>query len=126
MSEWASLCGINTDRTTLALDGKVLRGAKTESHRAPNHVTLYDVKSGTVVDQELVPNKTSEVTVARDIFERCDLSESLVTADAAHTNIETADAILKKKDISCSPSKTINLCFSTPSKEPSILRNPRK
>lgn len=126
MSEWASLCGINTDRTTLALDGKVLRGAKTESHRAPNHVTLYDVKSGTVVDQELVPDKTSEVTVARDIFERCDLSESLVTADAAHTNIETADAILKKKDISCSPSKTINLCFSTPSKGPSNLRNPRK
>jgi hypothetical protein len=124
MSEWASLCGINTDRTTLALDGKILRGAKTENDRAPNHVTLYDVKSGTVVDQELVPNETSEVTVARDIFKRCDLSGSLVTADAAHTNIETADTILKKKATFCSSSKIINLCFSIPSKAPSIHNNP--
>jgi len=113
MTEWASLCGINTDNTQLALDGKVLRGAKTDDERAPNHVTLYDVKSGTVVDQELVPNKTSEVTIARDIFDRNDLTGSLVTADAAHTNKKTASKILKKKAIFCSPSKTISLHFST-------------
>ena len=114
MTAWANLCGINTEKTILALDGKVICGAKTDDERAPNHVTLYDVDSGTVLDQELVPNKTSEVTVAREIFERNNLDQSLVTADAAHTTSATANAILKKKVTTCSPSKTINLNFSTP------------
>jgi len=114
MIEWVNLCGVNSENTVLALDGKVLRGAKTEFERAPNHVTLYDVKSGMVVDQELVSNKTSEVTVARDIFKRNNLAGTLVTADAAHTNQETANLILKKKVIISSPLKKINLTFSRP------------
>lgn len=114
MIEWAELCGINTENTVLALDGKVLRGAKTEDQRAPTHVTLYDVKSGVVIDQELVPNKTNEIPIARDIFERNNLSGSLITADAAHTNHASANAILKKTAISYLPSKTINLSFSNP------------
>jgi hypothetical protein len=77
-------------------------------------VTLYDVLSGTVLDQELVPNKTTEVTVARDIFERNNLEGSLVTADAAHTVPATIDSILKKKGTTYLPLKTISLSFSTP------------
>ena len=103
MSDWAKLCGINTENTILALDGKVLRGAQTEDERAPTHVTLYEVDSGTVVDQDLVPNKTSEVTVARYIFGRNDLSGSLITADAAHTNGKTAEEIQKKVETTYSP-----------------------
>jgi len=114
MKEWASLCGINTENTIIALDGKVLRGAATEDERAPTHVTLYDVPSGTVIDQELVPKETTEVTVARDIFERNNLEGSLITADAAHTVPATVDSILKKKATTYSPSKTISLNFSTP------------
>ena len=116
MKEWAALCGINTKNTTMALDGKVLRGAVTEDERAPTHVTLYDVATGTVLDQELVPNKTTEVTVARDIFERNDLEGSLITADAAHTNPATVDSVLKKKGTYYSPLKKISLHFSRPSK----------
>lgn len=119
MAEWAKLCGINSEKTVLALDGKVLCGAKTNTDRAPNHVTLYDVKSGVVIDQELVPNKTSEVTVARDIFERNSIAGSLITLDAAHTNPETANLITqKKKPMLSSSSKIINLHFSMPSKKP--------
>lgn len=114
MKEWAALCGINTENTIIALDGKVLRGAATEDERAPTHVTLYDVSYGTVLDQELVPKETTEVTVARDIFERNNLEGSLITADAAHTVPATADSILKKKATTYSPSKTISLSFSTP------------
>jgi hypothetical protein len=114
MKEWATLCGINTENTIIALDGKVLRGAATEDERAPTHVTLYDVSPGTVLDQELVPKETTEVTVARDIFERNNLEGSLITADAAHTVPATVDSILKKKATTYSPSKTISLSFSTP------------
>jgi hypothetical protein len=114
MKDWTSLCGINTENTIMALDGKVLRGAATEDERAPTHVTLYDVPSGTVLDQELVPNKTTEVTVARDIFERNNLEGSLITADAAHTVPATVNSILKKKGTTYSPLKTISLNFSTP------------
>jgi len=117
MTAWASLCGINTQNTILALDGKVLCGAKTDDDRAPNHVTLYEPKSGIVLDQDLVSNKTTEVPVAREIFERNDLSGTLVTADAAHTNPKTAAIILKKKATFCSRSKTISLSFSTPWKK---------
>ena len=114
MKDWAAICGINTENTIMALDGKVLRGAATEDERAPTHVALYDVSSGTVLDQELVPKETTEVTVARDIFERNNLEGSLITADAAHTVPATVDSILKKKATTYSPSKTISLSFSTP------------
>ncbi len=123
MKEWTALCGINTDNTIIALDGKVLRGAITEDERAPTHVTLYDVASGIVLDQELVPNKTTEVTVARNLFDRNNLTGSLVTADAAHTIPATVDSILKKKGTTYSPSKAISLSFSMPWKLYSNLGN---
>lgn len=101
MGEWVELCGVNVDKTHLALDGKIIRGASDEDKKAPNHVTLYDVGSGVVVDQELVPDKTTEVTIARSIFDRNDLAGKMVTADAAHTNVETANLLKKKVPTIC-------------------------
>ena len=101
MREWVELCGVNIEKTHLALDGKIIRGARTEEENAPNHVTLYDVDSGVVLDQELVPDKTTEVPVARSIFKRNDLAGTMVTADAAHTNVETANLLKKKALITC-------------------------
>jgi hypothetical protein len=92
----------------LSLDGKALRaGAKTlgtELHL----LTLIDSISQVVRAQVRVPEKTNEIPVARQLLDAQPLdATTVITADALHTQVETAAATLKKTLITSSPSKII-------------------
>lgn len=111
---WVTACGINTTNTHIAIDGKVLRGSAHDGHAGKAQLNAYRADVAAVVDQVAVPAKTNEITAARELLRRHDLSGTIVTADAAHTNPDTAMAIAEKGGSTCWPSRPTSLAFSTP------------
>lgn len=120
MRAWIAACGINTTNTHIALDGKVLRGSAHDGSPGKAQLNALHVDQGLVIDQAAIPAKTNEISAARDLLRRHDLTHTIVTADAAHTNTETATVIAEKGGSMCSPSRVINLAFTTPSKTHSL------
>ena len=112
--EWVAACGINTTRTHIAIDGKALCGSAQDDEPAKAQVNAYHVNQQTPVDQIAIPAKTNEITAVRDLIERNDIEDSIISCDAAHTNTQTAKLIAKKKGSTCWPSKEISLTFTTP------------
>ena len=92
-------------RQILALDGKTVRGAHvpttadpstgtstgTGSYRQPHLVSVLDQASGVVLGQVAVAEKGSEVAAFTTLLDELDLTDVLITADAAHTNRNHAD-----------------------------------
>ena len=109
--EWLAACGINTTNTVIAIDGKTVCGATNADGDAPKLVSLYLPESGVVIDQAACRRDHDEAPTARDIIDRHDLTGSLVTADAGHTNPESAQQIRKKGATSCSPSRETSPTF---------------
>jgi predicted transposase YbfD/YdcC len=82
---------------TVAVDGKTLRGSGHHGHgqvhllAAMNHTTLG------VLAQTAVDGKTNEITRFRPLLDRLDLADTVVTADALHTQREHADWLVTAK-----------------------------
>jgi hypothetical protein len=94
--QWVAACGINTDQTHIAIDGKILCGSGQHLENARAHLSAFSVDHQAVVHQRGVPEKTNEITAARDLLADLDLRNTIVSGDAAHTNSETAMKIVEK------------------------------
>ena len=95
---------VREQRQVLALDGKTVRGAhihiRTDTdtdagagagYRQPHLVSVLDQASGVVLGQVAVQEKGSEVGAFTTLLDELDLTDVLITADAAHTNRNHAD-----------------------------------
>ena len=80
-------------RRVIALDGKTVRGARTANAVAPHLVAAFDHATGTVLGQVAVAAKSNEIPAVRDLLACFDLTGVVVTVDAMHTQVETAQAI---------------------------------
>jgi predicted transposase YbfD/YdcC len=79
-----------------ALDGKTLRGAG--RHGQPTHLVAEVVHgSGLVLWQQAVAAKSNEIPLARRILADRDLTGLLYTLDALHTQLETAELIVRQR-----------------------------
>ena len=81
----------------VALDGKALRGS---GDGASKHVHLLSAivhGSGVVIAQTPVPSKTNEITCVEPLLRNLDIEGCVVTADAMHTQKETAKLIVEEK-----------------------------
>jgi predicted transposase YbfD/YdcC len=86
----------STAEWVIALDGKVLRG----SWDATGQLALFSAmlhSDGSVLGQVAVPAGTNEITQVEPLLEPMDLQGALITADAAHTQDETARYIVQDK-----------------------------
>jgi predicted transposase YbfD/YdcC len=81
-------------RRVLSFDGKTVRGARNGSLAAPHLVSAICHGWDLVVTQQRVPDKTNEIPCLRDLLKRFNLDGVLVIADALHTQVETAKAVL--------------------------------
>ncbi|WP_433462769.1 ISAs1 family transposase [Spirillospora sp. CA-128828] len=84
----------------IALDGKDLRGAWADDGR----LVLFSAMThrtgrcdAVVLGQIAVPEGTTETTQVRTLLDQADIAGALVTADAAHTCIETARYLVEDK-----------------------------
>lgn len=89
--EWALADWIRTTLTAsaddpIALDGKTVRGARTDEHAAPHLLSFRTHQSQETLLQVAVSEKTNEIPVAQALLPCLPLAGRVCTADALHTH----------------------------------------
>jgi predicted transposase YbfD/YdcC len=90
-----------TEYTTIAIDGKTMRGNGNKDQR-PNHiVTAYDGANHLSIGQVVVGEKSNEITAIPRLLRMIDLRKGIVTIDAMGTQTDIVDEIIKGKGDYC-------------------------
>ncbi len=83
--------------TAVAVDGKTIRGSR-DGQQAPVHLlSAFLPKEGIVVGQIRVPDKTNESPCIKDLLKDIPIEGAMITADAMHTQRETARFLVEDK-----------------------------
>lgn len=98
---FARICGAWTriraeqisGQLVIAVDGKTVRGARHHDTPAPHLVAALTHDTGLVLGQVQVDAKTNEIPAMIDLLRLMDLEGVVVTADALHTQTNTANFI---------------------------------
>jgi predicted transposase YbfD/YdcC len=85
--------GMLAGRRVIAIDGKTVRGAKATGGIAPHLVAALDHGLGVVLGQVQVALKSNEIPALRTLLSAFDLVGAVITADAMHTQKDTATYI---------------------------------
>ncbi len=94
LAAWVQQTRPRRDREPLALDGKVVRGARTDTQAAPHLLSVSTHRTQETLVQVRVDDKTNEIPVAQDLLPHLPLRGRVVTADALHTQTALAQTIL--------------------------------
>ncbi len=81
----------------IALDGKTSRGSTSEGGKQTHLVSVFLHKEGVVIAQQAVAAKSNEITAVRPLLANIDIAGCVVTADAMHTQKDTARFIVEEK-----------------------------
>ncbi|HET7516547.1 MAG TPA: ISAs1 family transposase [Actinomycetes bacterium] len=81
----------------VAVDGKTLRGSGHHQTAPVRLLAAMDHTSRAVLAQTQVDAKTNEITRFRPLLDRLDLTDTVVTADALHTQREHAEWLVTHK-----------------------------
>jgi len=81
----------------IALDGKTLRGAHDGDKAAPHLLSAVLHREGVIVAQVAVGEKTNEIPSVKPLLAELDIEGAVVTADAMHTQKETARFLVEDK-----------------------------
>lgn len=85
------------DKDAVAIDGKVLRGARKSDGKTVNLMSAFLHKQSVVVSQRQVDSKSNEITAAKPLLEPLNLKGTVVTADALHAQTELARYLKEDK-----------------------------
>jgi len=80
----------------LALDGKTARGARAGEGSAPHFLSLSTHATQETLCQAAVGEKTNEIPVAQALLRVLPIAGRVITADALHTQVETARLIRER------------------------------
>jgi predicted transposase YbfD/YdcC len=81
----------------LSVDGKTLRGGHARGQPAPHLLSAILHQDAVVVAQAAVPATTNEIPTLPALLEPLPLAGAVVTADALHTQVETACFLVEAK-----------------------------
>jgi predicted transposase YbfD/YdcC len=84
-------------RRAVAVDGKTLRGSGHHSSPQVHLLAAMDHTSRAVLAQTDVDHTTNEIARFQPLLDRLDLTDTVVTADALHTQREHADWLVTQK-----------------------------
>jgi predicted transposase YbfD/YdcC len=95
ISRWAaSVLGQPEPLEGAAIDGKALRGSIKQGAANAYLLSAVSHRLSTVLAQVAVSDRTNEIGQMEDLLEELTLTGLVVTADAMHTQVETAETIL--------------------------------
>lgn len=80
----------------IAIDGKTLRGSGSAEQNSLQLLSAFSHRLEVVLGQRPVANKTNEIPELRTLIKTLTLEGVLITADALHTQRDTASTILEK------------------------------
>ena len=81
----------------VAVDGKTLRGSYDADQRPLHLLSAILHKEGVVIGQTAVEEKTNEIPKLKDLLDPLDLKDTIITADAMHTQKQSAKYIVQEK-----------------------------
>lgn len=81
----------------ISIDGKTLKRSFDGDEKAVQLLSAITHDTEVVVAQKEVGSKTNEIPVLRELLEPMDIEGNIITADAMHTQAETARYIVKEK-----------------------------
>lgn len=96
VSSWV-LKHIPSAKKRIALDGKTLRGSYDEEKKSLQLLSAIVHQEGVVVAQRKIGDKTNEIPEVKNLLDPLDIEGSIVTADALHTQEETARYLVRDK-----------------------------
>ena len=98
---WLLRQGVSLPGNAIAIDGKVLRGSRNEGGKAVHLLAALTHREGAVIAQQKTDDKSNEIPVAREILEGLNINGAMITADAMHTQVDTADYFKKMARTTC-------------------------
>jgi len=87
-----ALCGKG-----ISVDGKTARGSADKEDPAAHLLSAFTHQEGAVVAEKRVSDKTNEIPCMKPLLEKLDVKGAVITADAMHTQKETARYIVEEK-----------------------------
>ncbi len=81
----------------IAFDGKTLRGSRSETTKARHLVSAVAHGTTRILAETEVGEKSNEIPAAYPLLDPLDLTGTLVTADALHTQQDLASYLMEKK-----------------------------
>lgn len=88
LGKWMQATTMAPAEEPLALDGKTVRGARTEEQAPPHLLAFVTHQSQETFFQLRVEEKTNEIPVAKQVLPTLPIKERVCTADALHTHAE--------------------------------------
>ena len=99
----------------IAVDGKVLRGARDADGRQVHVFAAILHGQGVVLSQRQIPDKTNEIPEFRPLLAPLDLQGKTVTADAMHAQVEHARFLVEEKQA--------DYVFTVKDNQPTLLQD---
>lgn len=81
----------------IAIDGKTIRGSKSESHRAYHVVSAFVAENQLVLGELVTEEKSNEITAVPELLDSLNIENSIVTADAMSCQKEIVKKIREGK-----------------------------
>jgi len=96
--EWVNTLATLNDKEVVAIDGKTLRGAKSNGKKSPIHmVSAWASEQHMVLGQVRTNEKSNEITAIPELLAILNLENTIVTIDAMGCQKNIAEAIVNKE-----------------------------
>jgi hypothetical protein len=96
---WLGLqSGFEAAGSAIAVDGKTVRGSHDGGRKAIHLLSAFLHEQEVTIAQVSVSEKTNEIPAMKDLLAPMPIQGAIITADAIHTQSETARYIVKEKE----------------------------
>ena len=86
---------LGTDGDIIALDGKAVCSCESDyAEQKVRIVSAFITKTGVVLGQRTIPEKTNEIPVVRELLSMFNIDGKIITADALHCQRDTVELII--------------------------------
>ena len=98
INNWLSSLLEGEQDEALAVDGKVLKGARDADNKQVHLLSAVLHGQGITIAQQRVESKTNEIPALRTLLEPLNIKGRVVTVDALHTQKKTASYLVDEKE----------------------------
>lgn len=99
----------------ISIDGKTVKGAIKPDGTKVHLLAAITHNNNVVIAQKQIPAKTNEIPEARELIRSLDVAGKVITADAMHTQKETAILIVEEKHA--------DYCFTVKGNQPTLAED---
>lgn len=97
LTGWLMSVTLRDKNSLIAVDGKTLKGAKDSSGKQVQLLSAFLCNPGVVISQRKIDSKTNEIPEIKPLLAHLKIAGSIITADALHTQTDTARFIVEEK-----------------------------